>query len=163
MRKPFAFALAGILALALAAPTVAKPTVVKIDGNAGWVNTGIAVTSGQELSVKTLGYVLTAKIPYYHSPGEFKSASGPEGQDAPGQVRCGDVFAPNPPPAEIGPCALDDAWFGELIGRVDAGPAFHVGDATTVTAPATGTLWLAVNDFEFTYYDNHGTFTVQIQ
>jgi len=65
-----------------------------------------------------------------------------------------------PAPSDIGPCALDDGWFGELIGRVDAGPAFHVGDTTTITPNATGTLWLAVNDFELTYDDNHGAFTV---
>ncbi len=47
-----------------------------------------------------------------------------------------------------------------LIGRVDDGDAFHIGDTTTITPPVSGTLWLAVNDFELTYHDNHGAFTV---
>lgn len=154
---------ASVLALAigilLAPGTAAARTPVLVPAAAGWVSSGIEVTAGVPLDVQTLGYVLTAKIPYWHVPGEFKSANGPAGQTS--YPTCGATYATFSPElqATVGPCALDSAYFGELVGRIGGG-VFEIGDTTTITPPASGTLELAVNDFVYTYGDNHGAFTV---
>jgi len=157
MRSARILAILALLSLA-AAPVVAA-TAVTVAGRAGWVSTGITVTAGQTVSLESLGSVHTAPIPDFHIPGEFKSASGPEGQ-VDGDL-CGDVTATFPPELleQTGPCAFDDAYFGELIGRV-GGTVFAIGDADSFVAPATGTLELAVNDLTLTYFDNSGTFIV---
>ena len=147
----------GVIA-GLAAP-VSAATAVTVRGDAGWVSTGIRVSAGQHLTVSALGSVHTAPIPDFHIPGVFKSASGPEGQDQ--SALCGDVTATFSKDllAQTGPCAYDDAYFGELIGRVGR-KTFAIGAATEIVAPASGTLELAANDLVLTYGDNTGSFTV---
>jgi hypothetical protein len=158
MRRLASTALA-ILALAALAVPVTAATPVNVGGRDGWVSTGIAVTAGEPVSVQTLGSVHTAPIPAFHIPGVFKSASGPAGQDT--NPTCGEVAATFPPELleQTGPCALDDAYFGELIGRA-GGVTFAIGDTTSFIAPASGTLELAANDLVLTYWDNTGAFTV---
>jgi hypothetical protein len=143
---------------ALAAPAVAA-TPVNVAGDAGWVTTGITVTAGQTVSIQSQGTVQTAPIPDFHIPGEFKSSSGPAGQTA--NATCGETTATFSKQllAQTGPCALDSAYFGELIGRVGR-KTFAIGAATSFTAPASGTLQLAANDLLFTYFDNNGAYTV---
>ena len=155
----FARTLMIVAILALAATPVMAATAVTVPGRAGWISTGLTVTAGQTLTIQTLGSVHTAPIPAFHIPGEFKSASGPEGQVA-GDL-CGVVTATFPPELleMTGPCAFDDAYFGELIGRI-GDTTFAIGDADSFVAPATGTLELAVNDLTLTYFDNTGTFIV---
>lgn len=152
---------AGTAALFLAATAgaVLAATPVTVPAGAGWVSTGITVTAGQAIPVSTRGYVITAPIPDFHRPGEFKSASGPAGQAT--EATCGVVEAGLSAEtlAITGPCILDDAYFGELIGRV-GGTTFRIGSTDSITAPATGVLELAVNDLAFTLGDNAGTFIV---
>jgi hypothetical protein len=145
--------------LAITAISVMAATAVIVSGRAGWVSTGITVTAGQEVSLQSLGSIHTAPIPDFHVPGAFKSASGPEGQ-VDGDL-CGDVTAGFPPELleMTGPCAVDDAYFGELIGRIGT-TTFAIGDADSFVAPVTGTLELAANDLTLTYFDNTGTFTI---
>jgi len=147
------------VALAMVAAPVLAVTPTTVGGRAGWVSTGITLTVGDQLPIQALGSVHTAPIPDFHVPGAFKSASGPEGQDA--SATCGEVTAGFPPGLIdiTGPCALDDAYFGELIGRI-GGTVFRLGDASSITAPASGTLELAANDLVLTYWDNAGAFTV---
>jgi hypothetical protein len=146
-------------ALAVVVAPVLAVTPTTVGGRAGWVSTGISLTVGDQLSIHALGSTHTAPIPDFHVPGVFKSASGPAGQDT--SATCGEVTAGFPPDLlEItGPCALDDAYFGELIGRI-GDSVFRIGDASSITAPATGTLELAANDLVLTYFDNAGAFTV---
>ena len=134
-------------------------TTVSVSARAGWVSTGVTVTKGQTVTLVSNGSVHTAPIPDFHVPGDFKSASGPEGQISGGL--CGDVTDGFPPGLiEVtGPCAVDDAYFGELIGRIGR-KTFAIGDASSFVAPASGTLELAVNDLTLTYFDNAGSFTV---
>jgi len=143
---------------ALAAPAAAA-TSVSIPGDAGWVSTGITVRAGETVSIRAFGTVQTAPIPDFHVPGEFKSSSGPAGQTT--NPTCGDVAAGFSKEllAITGPCALDEAYFGQLIGRVGH-KTVAIGDATSFVAPASGTLQLAANDLTLTYYDNNGAFTV---
>ncbi len=158
MRPRISLALALLIVAAVALP-VAATTAVTVGGRAGWVSTGITVTAGQAVSVATLGSVHTAPIPDFHIPGYFKSASGPEGQDS--NPTCGEVTATFPPGLidQTGPCAFDDAYFGELIGRA-GGVTFRIGASTSIVSPASGTLELAANDLTLTYFDNTGAFTV---
>ncbi len=154
-------ALASAAVMAAALPALAA-TPISINSRAGWVATGIEVTVGQVLTVRTLGSVHTAPIPDFHVPGEFKSASGPAGQTS-GSL-CGDVTAGFPPELleQTGPCAYDEAYFGELIGRI-GDVTFAIGATTTIVAPASGELELAANDLTLTYWDNAGAFTVLVR
>jgi hypothetical protein len=60
---------------------------------------------------------------------------------------------------QTGRCAVGDAYFGELVGRVGR-TTFRIGAAGTTVAPASCTLELPVNDLTLTYGDNAGGFTV---
>ena len=55
---------------------------------------------------------------------------------------------------------LPNALAGALIGRIDSGQPFGIGDQTSIVAPASGLLYLGVNDDLLT--DNSGQFTVTI-
>jgi hypothetical protein len=147
-----------VIVAALAAPVVAG-TTASVGGGAGWVSTGITVESGQRLAIQAKGSVHTASIPEFHVPGVFKSASGPDGQV--GAALCGDVTRTFSKEvlAQTGACALDTAYFGELIGRVGR-KTFRIGAASEIVVPASGTLELAANDLTLTYWDNTGAFTV---
>lgn len=150
---------ATVALLAVLVTPVLGATAITVPGRAGWVSTGISVTAGQTVSFGSFGSVHTAPIADFHVPGQFKSASGPEGQ-VDGDL-CGDVTANFPPELleQTGPCAVDDAYFGELIGRIGS-TTFAIGDADSFVAPATGTLELAANDLTLTYFDNTGTYIV---
>ena len=146
--------------VALPAPASAA-TPISVPGDAGWVATGVTVSAGQTISIQANGTVQTAPIPDFHIPGEFKSSSGPAGQTT--NPTCGEVTATFSRQllAQTGRCALDDAYFGELIGRVGH-KTFRIGDAASFTAPASGMLELAANDLVLTYFDNNGAFTVRL-
>jgi hypothetical protein len=156
---PVALAVAAALG---AAPLVGAANPISVPANAGWVSTGLTVATGQRLDVSAEGSVHTAPIPDFHIPGEFKSASGPAGQTS--GPTCGEVTATFSKDllAITGPCALDSAYFGELIGRV-GNRTFRIGDATTIVSPGRGTLELAVNDLTLTLFDNTGAFTVVVR
>jgi hypothetical protein len=55
---------------------------------------------------------------------------------------------------------IPGALAGALIGRIDSGQPFGIGDQTSIVAPASGLLYLGVNDDLLT--DNSGQFTVKI-
>jgi hypothetical protein len=55
---------------------------------------------------------------------------------------------------------LPSSLAGALIGRVGNGPPFGIGDQRSFPAPATGLLYLTVNDDEKN--DNSGEFGVTI-
>ena len=158
MRRYLSLPLAMLLAIGLAAPAAAAVRVVHVPGDGGWVQ-AIEVSGGDVLPVQTLGFAMTAKVPDFLVPGVAISGSGPAGQWFQG-FTCGDI-EPSTDPAVVGQCAVDDAFFGELVGRVGEA-TFAIGDATTIEIPhgASGTLELAVNDFTLTSADNRGEFTV---
>ncbi|MEO8520663.1 MAG: hypothetical protein ABI603_04825, partial [Acidobacteriota bacterium] len=56
---------------------------------------------------------------------------------------------------------LPNALAGALVGRIDNGQAFGIGNLTTVSMPASGQLFLGVNDDKLD--DNQGEFRVDIQ
>ena len=55
---------------------------------------------------------------------------------------------------------LPRALAGALIGRIDNGLPFGIGDLTSITAPASGLLYLGTNDDNVS--DNTGQFQVVI-
>jgi len=160
MRYLRGIAAAAALTVAVAVPAAAATNVV-VPGDAGWVSTGVAVTAGQVVPIKAVGFVRTAPVSTFNNPGVSIPASGPAGQTL-GQL-CGDTEAtlPRDVIAQIGHCAVGSAYFGELIGRI-GNRTFVIGDASSFVAPKTGVLELAANDFVLTYFDNGGTFTVQV-
>ena len=139
----FGFVLPGNADTGLPALTVTVP------GQPIWNYTGLTVTAGQVLELRSVGYVCTYEV------GGVFSTSGPEGQvDGLG---CGDYEGVPPP------CGLDHAPYGMLLGKIagaNKSVVFGIGDADTLKAPISGKLYLGVNDNLDGYYDNYGFFRV---
>ena len=55
---------------------------------------------------------------------------------------------------------LSNAPAGALIGRIGNAPAFAIGDQRSITAPASGPLFLGINDDHVA--DNSGHFGVMV-
>ena len=143
-----------VLAIVVGGTVAAVPRVqaatspVRVPAGAEWVNTGILVAQGQAVYLDTQGVAITAPLKWY--PGAI---SGPDGQVW--NLGCGEYQGAPPP------CALDHAPYGALVGRVGQyGDPFMIGGASSVTPPASGTLYLAVNDNLGSYSDNLAGFTV---
>jgi len=135
-------------------PAQARATYpIQVPAETEWVSTGIWVFSsdfGIEIGIHTTGMVATAPISGYGSGAK----SGPAGQE----TICTD--APGGEPEYI--CALDGYPFGMLVGRI-GNTVFPIGDDSTITLLDSGWLYLAVNDYLGTYWDNNGEFNVLIQ
>jgi hypothetical protein len=141
-----AIVLGGTIAVAPRALAATSP--VRVPAGVEWVDTGITVADGQEVYLKTLGVAITGPLEWF--PGAI---SGPDGQVW--NLGCGQYEGAPPP------CALDDAPYGALVGRVGPdGLPFLIGGASSLTPPASGTLYLAVNDNLGSYWDNLAGFTV---
>src|SRR5690606_9480067 len=110
---------------------------IRVPGDAGWVNTGIRVVEGQRLVFRTTG--------------EIRLSNNDNDVAGPGGAHSGRTAANAPLRREAA---------GALIGRIDNGEPFGIGDQRTITAPATGVLFLAVNDDVLN--DNVGSFTVRL-
>jgi hypothetical protein len=121
---------------------------VRVPADVEWVSTGRFVEAGQTVYLLTKGRASTAPLDQYP-----KSISSPNGQVS--GLGCGQY--PEAPP----PCGLDDAPYGALIGRVGpSGEPFLIGGASSFIAPATGNLFLIVNDNLGFYSDNGKGFTI---
>ncbi len=141
------------LALGLVAPgkasTQLPPLTVYVPATVEWTYTGLSVQVGQELHINSVGYASTS-VEYF--PG---SLSDPGGQVE--SLGCG-LYEDAPPP-----CALDYAPYGMLIGKVVGSKGaviFAIGNTETVTAPASGKLYLIINDNLGYYDDNQGHYLV---
>ena len=53
---------------------------------------------------------------------------------------------------------IPNALAGALIGRIDSGKPWGIGDQTLIVAPASGVLYLGINDDRLN--DNTGQFNV---
>lgn len=121
---------------------------IRVPANVEWVSTRMFVAEGIEVHLITKGVAITAPPATYPD-----SRSGPEGQVW--GLGCGQ-FEEAPPP-----CALDDAPYGALIGRVGpSGAPFLIGGASSFIPPDSGRLYLVVNDNLGFYSDNLAGFTV---
>lgn len=126
--------------LAAAAGTAAESPVpagaIRVRASAGWVDTGLVVRQGQMVGFATTGTVQLSADPAdtASSPGRDRTAAG----------------APMP-----------TLRAGALIGRIGPnGQPFGIGNQASVPMPATGQLFLAVNDDVLA--DNSGAFDVVI-
>ena len=110
---------------------------VRVAGTAGWVNTGIDVSQGQTL--------------LFNSTGEVRLSTAGDDVAGPAGSKKG-RYATNAP--------IPSALAGALVGRIGNGVPFAIGNQTSIAAPGTGTLWLAVNDDGLG--DNAGEFGVDV-
>lgn len=112
---------------------------ITVDANRAWTDTGITVRRGDRIAFSTTGRVA---IRPDTSPSDM---IGPEGSAA--EVRTG------APSQTIG--------VGALIGRIGTGVPFPIGSSSQpITMPASGKLYLGVNDVDV--HDNSGAFIVTI-
>ena len=116
-----------------------------LPADAGWINSGIAVTEG--FTIAAYGEAVTTDLDEY--PGSF---SGPDGQE----YYCYD--------SDDYTCALNDAPFGALVGRIgEDGEPFFIGANHTFTPAESGALYLSVNDYLGYYDDNSGSYWIFLQ
>jgi hypothetical protein len=113
-----------------------QTTTFNIPGNQQWTETDVVVQQGDTLELRVTGDVA-------YAPNVRVSAAGarrrtPGGPDVP----------------------LPNAAAGALIGRIDDGAPFMIGRDTSVRMPASGTLFLGINDDNTS--DNSGAFRVII-
>ncbi len=127
-------------AVAATTGTASTPSAgggITVNANQPWTPTGITVTRGQTLTVNSTGQVqLSADANDVATPTGAKSGR----------------YATGAP--------LPRTFAGALIGRIGTGQPFGIGDNATFQAPASGQLFLGVNDDQFA--DNQGTFQVTV-
>ncbi len=110
-----------------------RESVVRADQ--AWTSTGIIVRRGDTVRFETTGEIQLS--------GDPNDKAGPAGSLSGRQ-------APNAP--------IRRSLAGALIGRVGNGAPFGIGDQTSVPMPASGRLFLGVNDDGLS--DNSGEFRV---
>jgi len=112
-------------------------TRVTVAGNQPWTNTGVAVNAGD-----TYRFDVNGTVQYTSDPNEKAERQGSLPQHrVPG----------SPIPNELA---------GALIARIDNGQPFLIGGQQEVRMPASGTLYLGINDDNTS--DNSGQFDVGI-
>lgn len=116
-------------------PTTGESVVV--DGRNEWTDTGMRVRAG-ELIV----FDVTGTVRMSGEPGDIATAAG---------ARSG-RRAPN--------SSLSSQPAGALIGRIDNGAPFFIGNRRSIRANSTGRLYLGVNDDYLE--DNSGAFQVMM-
>jgi hypothetical protein len=110
---------------------------VRVEANRAWTDTGLIVNQGDRVR-----FVASDQVKI-----DPQITTGPDGSAS---------------LARRSSYPIPDMPVGGLIGRVGNGPPFAIGSRTSpVTMPATGRLYLGVNDDKFT--DNSGGFTVKVQ
>jgi hypothetical protein len=113
-------------------------TKLEVDAARQWTDTGLVVRPGEVLRFEASGQVQLSSDPndVAHSGG---SLTGRYATGAP----------------------LPRALAGALIGRIDNGQPFAIGNQTTVTMPAAGRLFIGINDDHVE--DNSGQFVLTIE
>ena len=112
------------------------PATVTVPGNRQWTSTIVRVSDGEVLRFQSTG-----EIAFTNTNDRAGVAGSPALKYVPG--------APIP-----------GALAGALIGRIDNGQPFGIGDQASIRMPASGTLYLGINDDNVG--DNSGEFHVII-
>lgn len=110
---------------------------IRVPANGGWVSTGITVIQGEAVNLVTTG--------------EVRLSSDSNDIATPAGSKSGRYATRSPLPSSLA---------GALIGRVGNGRPFGIGDQRSFPAPASGLLYLTVNDDDRN--DNAGEFGVTI-
>lgn len=119
-------------------PGIPEGTGILVPGNERWVDTGITVREGQQVSFNARG-----EIQLSNDSGDRANPSG--------SLRGRKPSGP-----------LPDILAGGLLGRVGPMAPFAIGGgAQTVRMPASGRLFLGINDDEVG--DNKGAFRVDVR
>jgi hypothetical protein len=118
-------------------PAAGQPVAVRVPASQAWTFAGVLVRAGEVLTFSSSGQVQlsTNATDTATVTGAAAHQLGARG-------------------------SLPTVPGGALIGRIGNGKPFGIGDQTTITAPATGPLYLGVNDDLFT--DNTGEFNVTV-
>ena len=111
---------------------------VRVPANQPWTATGIRVSEGQTVN--------------FNAQGEVQLSTSSDDRATPAGASSGRR-------ADRAP--LPSALAGALIGRIGSGAPFGIGNQTVVPMPATGELFLGVNDDEVG--DNSGGFVVDVR
>lgn len=120
-----------------ATPSAGGTTNITVSAQQAWTPTGITVKKGQRLTFNATGEVqLSTDV-----NDKAGSAGSTTGRRAPHSAMPGE-------PA------------GALIGKIGNGRPFGIGNQTSIVAPASGQLFLGINDDAFG--DNQGSFQVTI-
>ena len=106
--------------------------------NQQWTPTGVHVNFGDKLQLQISGQISLR-------PNDPKDVAIPQGSLL-------QRYAPNAPMPKV--------LAGALIGRIDSGQPFGIGNLASILAPASGTLYLGINDDVVS--DNSGQFSVTI-
>lgn len=122
---------------ALAMPESASG--VRVPANQPWTSTGIRVSEGQTVN--------------FSAQGEVQWSPSAADRATPAGAASGQRAADRAP--------LPSALAGALVGRIGNGAPFGIGNQTVVPMPATGELFLGVNDDEVG--DNSGGFVVDVR
>ena len=119
--------------------TPSVPGAITVQGNQPWTSTGMTVRRGQRINFTTTGEVQLSA-----DANDVAVATGAKNQR----------YAANAP--------LKNVLAGALIGKIGPnGAPFGIGDASFINAPASGVLYLGINDDGFG--DNTGNFQVVIR
>jgi hypothetical protein len=113
------------------------PGQIRVPATSDWVSTGRFVRQGQRVEIRSSGQVRLSR----DSGNVANPAGSVKGSYTPG--------APHP-----------ISLMGALIGRVGNSAPFGIGDQNSFSAPASGMLFLRVNDDNLS--DNSGEFTVDL-
>lgn len=108
-----------------------------VPANRQWTPTGIRVNQGE-----LLRFTSTGEIRFTGNAADRAGVAG------------------SPDHKFVSTAPLPTALAGALIGRIDNGLPFGIGDSTSITAPASGLLYLGTNDDNVS--DNSGQFQVVI-
>lgn len=109
----------------------------RVNSQQRWTDTGITVRQGDILRFQSSG-----QIQLSDNPGDTAVPAG----------ALSHRMAPDAP--------ITGVYAGALIGVIQGRPAFAIGDQSQITAPASGRLFLGVNDDYL--QDNRGEFTVTV-
>jgi hypothetical protein len=119
-------------------PAIPDGTGVAVPGNQQWTPTGLAVRRGETFSINATGEVRLSN--------DAADLASPTGS------RSGKMAANAP---------LPNVPAGALIGRIGNSAPFGIGDRATFSMPASGQLFLGINDDHLA--DNEGGYRVTLQ
>ncbi len=132
-------------------PLDAQQPTLSIPANAGWMDTDIDLVAGEPITISASGRIVVRQSDRWGQ--KFEASVSPEGTFL---VHDGIQDQNFPLPSGShgpAPCFC-------LMGRIGDGAPFFVGKGRSWTAPASGRLQFAVNDFD--PHDSEGDFHVQV-
>jgi hypothetical protein len=110
---------------------------ITVSASQAWTSTGITVRQGQTLTFNTSGEIQLS--------GDGNDKATPAGSTTGKHAQR---------------AAMPRELAGALIGKIGNGRPFGIGNQTSIVAPASGVLFLGVNDDSFN--DNQGSYQVTV-